>query len=254
MKTCNGLMAVGSALFVLVLGVGTGAAAAAQPPVTPVYRAMFVGVTDAEYEALISHFDQTGQSYQLAAAVTGEADAWILVSDVDEIVQRIGSAGRELHAVNLLQKVVRGNIEWMEFRSGGTIGRRFVKAVTRGIEEIDYGLRLRVFPGPAQRGLAPLEVQIDVSVPVSTNGAYTLLQRTQTVEAEIPPGSTLLVSGMSELVRDVQGRGDRSLEGLPVLRWLLDSRGRWLRNRRILVLIAPLSVPREALVPPRWGR
>ncbi len=142
---------------------------------------------------------------------------------------------------------------WREFHSGGTLKVKISggESGTASLEDIDYGLIMKVKGGLATSTMADLEVEIELSAPeLMRNGDYDLKRNRISTTLNCEVGKTLVLGGMKGLVESTAGpSGVPFLRSVPVVQWFFSESENRLVDTQVLVLISPQLAggPRAAL-------
>ncbi len=132
---------------------------------------------------------------------------------------------------------------WREFHSGGTLK---VKLQGDGggaakLEDIDYGLLMKVKGGLADATNAELEVDLELSAPeLMRNGDYDLKRNRISTSLICPMGKTMVMGGMKGLVQSTTGpSGVPFLRSVPVVQWFFSESEDKLTEMQVLILLSP---------------
>lgn len=130
-----------------------------------------------------------------------------------------------------------------ELHTGGTIYAKVNGVENGSLQNIEYGLKIKVKGGLVSEKRAKLSLELTNSQVLSrSEDSYDLAEDTtkQTVFCDI--GKTLAVAGAKKLMESTSNSGLPILRNTPVLQWFVSGQGESGSNTRLLVLIAPRIV------------
>jgi type II secretory pathway component GspD/PulD (secretin) len=150
--------------------------------------------------------------------------------------------------------------QWRLFHSGGTIkaqtggsstasgggGDKIAVSTGNGsLQDIDYGLIMRVKGGLENAQTAGLEVELELSAPeLMDNGDYNLKRNRVSTNVECPLGNTVVLGGMKDLVESTATpSGVPFLRSVPVIQWFFSEKTSDVRQQQVLVLISAQLAP-----------
>lgn len=142
---------------------------------------------------------------------------------------------------------------WRTFQSGGTLKVKISggESGTAKLEDIDYGLLMKVKGGLADTKTADLDVELELSAPeLMKNGDYDLKRNRITTSLSCELGKTMVVGGMKGLVESTSGpSGVPFLRSVPVVQWFFSESENKLLTNQVLILISPqiAGAPKVAL-------
>ncbi|MFA4943441.1 MAG: pilus assembly protein N-terminal domain-containing protein [Lentisphaeria bacterium] len=132
---------------------------------------------------------------------------------------------------------------WRIFQSGGTLKVKI--AGTDGaagkLEDIDYGLIMKVKGGLADASNADLEIELELSAPeLLANGDYDLKRNRISTSLTCPLDKTMVIGGMRDLVQNTTGpSGVPFLRSIPVVQWFFSEKEDKMANMQVLILVSP---------------
>jgi len=138
---------------------------------------------------------------------------------------------------------------WKSFQDGGTIKVRVASDNAVGLEDIPYGLILKVRGGLANLDSVNLDLDVELSSPLlQRNGDYNLVSQNVETSVQIPLGHTMVVSGVDSLAEAIENSGVPILRDIPVIKYLFSEERRTKEDRNVLILVSPrLAIaPRKA--------
>lgn len=130
-----------------------------------------------------------------------------------------------------------------ELHTGGTIYAKVNGVENGSLQNIEYGLKIKVKGGLVSEKRAKLSVELTNSQVLSrSEDSYDLAEDTtkQTVFCDI--GKTLAVAGSKKLMETTANSGLPILRNTPVLQWFVSGQDNNGSTTRLLVLIAPRLV------------
>ena len=132
---------------------------------------------------------------------------------------------------------------WREFQSGGTLKVRLTggDGGTASLEDIDYGLLLKVKGGLVDTKTAGIEVMLELSAPeFLKNGDYDLKRNRISTSLTCELGKTMVLGGMKGLVENTSGpSGVPFLRSIPVVQWFFSESENRMTDTQVLVLLSP---------------
>lgn len=131
---------------------------------------------------------------------------------------------------------------WREFQSGGTLKVRLTggDGGTASLEDIDYGLLLKVKGGLSDTKTATIEVMLELSAPeYLQNGDYDLKRNRLNTSVTCELGKTMVMGGMKGLVENSSGpSGVPFLRSIPVVQWFFSESENRMTDTQVLVLLS----------------
>jgi Flp pilus assembly secretin CpaC len=116
--------------------------------------------------------------------------------------------------------------EWRTYHSGGTLKVRTVTAERMGLNDIDYGLIMKVKGGLQDSKTAAMDVALELSYPSPVGTDYDVKKNKIDTTVMCGLGQTMVMGGMKSLVEQT------SREGVPFLRSIPIIHSSWARRRR----------------------
>lgn len=137
---------------------------------------------------------------------------------------------------------------WKTFQDGGTIKVRVASENAVGLEDIDYGLILRVRGELADLENVDLDLDVELSSPLlQRNGDYNVVSQNVSTAVQCRLDHTMVISGVDSLSEAIERTGVPVLRDIPVLKYLFSENGKTVENRNVLILVSP----RMAVAPRR---
>lgn len=132
--------------------------------------------------------------------------------------------------------------QWKLFQSGGTLKVKIAGTSTTAgaLQDIDYGLIMRVRGGLSDAKVADLEVELELSAPeLQKNGDYDLKRNRVNTSLTCELGKTMAIGGMKDLVQNTTGpSGVPFLRSVPVVQWFFSEQEDAMVNSQVLILIS----------------
>ncbi len=132
---------------------------------------------------------------------------------------------------------------WREFHSGGTLKVRLSgeSGGTARLEDIDYGLIMRIKGGLVDANSVEMEVQLEMSAPeLMSSGDYDLKRNRVNTSVVCELDKTMVMGGMKGLVQSTAGpSGVPFLRSVPVVQWFFSESEDRLTDMQVLILLSP---------------
>jgi Flp pilus assembly secretin CpaC len=129
--------------------------------------------------------------------------------------------------------------EWRMYQSGGTLKVRTATADRVGLEDIDYGLIMRVRGGLLDPQTASMDVHLELSYPISVGADYDLKRNRIETSVNCPLGQTMVMAGMRNLTEQTSREGIPFLRSIPIVQWLVSEKRNELVDAQVLILLSP---------------
>ncbi len=139
--------------------------------------------------------------------------------------------------------------EWRTYHSGGTLKVRVASDNATSLEDVDYGLIMRVKGGLTDSKNTALDVNLELSYPVPIGADYDLKRNHIDTTLNCPIGQTLVLGGMKNLVEQTSEEGVPFLRSIPAISWFFSEKSNRHEENKILIMLSPqiAGAPREAL-------
>jgi Flp pilus assembly secretin CpaC len=139
--------------------------------------------------------------------------------------------------------------EWRTYHSGGTLKVRVASDNATSLEDVDYGLIMRVKGGLTDSKNTALDVNLELSYPVPIGADYDLKRNHIDTTVNCPIGQTLVLGGMKNLVEQTSEEGVPFLRSIPAISWFFSEKNNRKEDNKILIMLSPqiAGAPREAL-------
>lgn len=145
-----------------------------------------------------------------------------------------------------------GAEEFKSFHSGGTLKVRVTSDNAAEIEDIDYGLMLKVRGGLTSEDDTALDVHVELSTPEMISGTEDYDLKKDTIETSLNCrlGHTMILGGANRLLDGLTESGTPFLRSIPMLRFLFSEKSSGKTEKRLLILLSPQLVGAPRPAPP----
>ena len=132
--------------------------------------------------------------------------------------------------------------DWRMLKCGGTLKVKVASSDTATLEDIDYGLIIKVKGGLRTAQMTELDLQLELSSPTQNDsGDWDVRGNSLNTAVQCELGKTLVLGGMRSLV---EGRtsptGVPFLRSVPGIQWFFSEQESTLRNTQVLILVSPV--------------
>ncbi len=223
-------------------------------PVMLELDAVFVGVTDKEEKEIGVNLAKAGLVVidTTAAAFAGTIGAdrssgwtgsYTINSGLKGALQFFsgGGPGRTQNAGHMTFR--NDAPDWKSYQSGGTLKVRTATQNVIGLNDIDYGLIMKVRGGLIDANTAELDLQLELSYPVPIGSDYDLKRNRVETSVNCPLGQTLVMAGMKSLIEQSSKDGVPFLKSIPVISWFFSEKTESLSDTKVLILMSPQLAP-----------
>jgi Flp pilus assembly secretin CpaC len=155
---------------------------------------------------------------------------------------------RLFHAGHLTFK--NGATEWKKFQSGGTIKVRVSTEDTTGLEDIEYGLILKVKGGLVGSKDTELDLELELSTPVPMGDDFNVQKNLIQSTIMCPLNKTLVMGGAESIMDDIGEDGVPLLGDIPLLKYFFSEKNKSREEMKVLVLISPRIVAADGATTP----
>jgi Flp pilus assembly secretin CpaC len=137
---------------------------------------------------------------------------------------------------------------WQQLHSGGTLKVKVDGGVggSGGVEDIDYGFRMRVRGGLARQKVAELQLELELSSFEQLGGDYNIIKNDVQTTVACPLNQTLVTGGVDGLVESMSESGVPVLKKVPMLKRLFSEEKTDFRREQLLILMSPRLAPSMA--------
>ena len=129
--------------------------------------------------------------------------------------------------------------EWRTYHSGGTLKVRTATADRVGLDDIDYGLIMKVKGGLTDSRTASMDVELELSYPSPVGTDYDLKRNKIETTVLCGLGQTMVMGGMNSLIEQSSREGVPFLRSIPVIQWLFSEKMEQKQNSTVLILMSP---------------
>ncbi len=143
--------------------------------------------------------------------------------------------------------------EWRMLKCGGTLKVKVASNETASLEDIDYGLIIKVKGGLQTAQMVNMDMQLELSSPSQNDsGDWDVRGNSLNTAVQCELGKTLILGGMRGLV---EGRtsptGVPFLRSIPGIQWFFSEKEATLRNNQVLILVSPVFAGEgDIILPP----
>ncbi len=131
--------------------------------------------------------------------------------------------------------------DWRMLKCGGTLKVKVASNDTASLEDIDYGLIIKVKGGLRTAQMVELDLQLELSSPTQNDsGDWDVRGNSLNTAVQCEFGKTLVLGGMRSLV---EGRtsptGVPFLRSVPGIQWFFSEQESTMKNNQVLILVSP---------------
>ncbi len=140
--------------------------------------------------------------------------------------------------------------DWRTYHSGGTLKVRVATENATSLEDIDYGLIMRIRGGLLDSKNTGLDVNLELSYPVPIGADYDLKRNHIETTVNCGIGQTLVLGGMKNLVEQTSEEGVPFLRSIPAISWFFSEKNNRLENSKVLIMLSPQIAGATKAAPP----
>lgn len=129
--------------------------------------------------------------------------------------------------------------EWRIYHSGGTLKIKVSSRDVTSLQDIDYGLIMKVKGGLLDSKTAAVDVNLELSYPVPVGADYDLKRNRIETTLNCPIGQTMVLGGMKSLVEQSSTEGVPFLRSVPAISWFFSEKDRVQTENKVLILLSP---------------
>ncbi len=129
--------------------------------------------------------------------------------------------------------------DWRTYHSGGTLKVRVATRDATSLEDINYGLIMRIKGGLLDAKTAAVDVDLELSYPVPVGNDYDLKRNHIETTINCPLGQTMVMGGMKSLIEQSSSEGVPFLRSVPALSWFFSEKNRMKEDSKVLILLSP---------------
>ena len=212
-------------------------------------EAVFVGITDAEEKQIgvnlakagLLVLDSTSAGFQgnLGNRSSGLGGNYTINSGLQGALKFFAGngPGRFQNAGHMTFK--NDSPEWRTYHSGGTLKVRVATRDATSLEDVDYGLIMKIKGGLLSAQTAALDVNLELSYPVPVGNDYDLKRNRIETTVNCPVGKTIVLAGMKSLVEQSSMEGVPFLRSVPAISWFFSEKNTRKEDSKVLILMSP---------------
>jgi len=129
--------------------------------------------------------------------------------------------------------------EWRIYHSGGTLKIKVATRDATSLQDIDYGLIMRIKGGLLDAKTAAVDVNLELSYPVPVGADYDLKRNRIETTLNCPIGQTMVLGGMKSLVEQSSTEGVPFLRSVPAISWFFSEKNNLKQESKVLILLSP---------------
>ncbi len=211
----------------------------------------FIGVSDQEYKQIgvnlakagLLAIDATSAAFQGAIGRgrggSGFTGGYSISAGLQGSLQFFQSDGPGRFMERAHMTFRNDTPEWKSYQSGGTLKVRVASEQAVGLEDIDYGLIMRVRGGLLDEKSVKMDLDLELSYPLPVGGDYDLKRNRIDTSVNCPLGHTLVLGGMRGMMDQISKDGVPFLRSVPVLSWLFSEKSSLKSDSHVLILVSP---------------
>ncbi len=210
---------------------------------------VFVGVTDAEEQQIgvnlaragLVALDSTSAAFQgnLASRSSGLTGSYTINSGLQGALKFFAGSGPGRFQTAGHMTFKNDSPEWRSYHSGGTIKVRVATRDATSLEDIDYGLMMKVKGGLLDSQTAAVDVDLELSYPVPIGSDWDVKRNHIETTVNCPIGKTLVLGGMKSLIEQSSNEGVPYLRSIPAISWFFSEKNRIKQDSKVLILLSP---------------
>jgi Flp pilus assembly secretin CpaC len=211
--------------------------------------ACFVGVTDAEEKQIgvnlakagLIALDSTSAGFQgnLATRSSGWAGTYSINSGLEGALKFFAGSGPGRFQTAGHMTFKNDSPEWRTYHSGGTMKVRVATRDATSLEDINYGLIMRIKGGLLDANTAAVDVDLELSYPVPVGNDWDLKRNRIETTLNCPLGQTMVLGGMKSLIEQSSNEGVPFLRSVPAISWFFSEKNRVKEDSKVLILLSP---------------
>jgi hypothetical protein len=217
-------------------------------PVMLELDAVFVGVTDSEERQIgvnlakagLIVLDSTSAGFQGdLGGKSGWAGSYTINSGLQGSLKFFAGSGPGRFQTAGHMTFKNDAPEWRIYHSGGTLKVRVTSQTATSLEDIDYGLIMRIKGGLLDAQAASLDVNLELSYPVPIGTDYDLKRNRIETTVNCPIGQTMVLAGMKSLIEKSSTEGVPFLRSVPAISWFFSEKNNLKEDSKVLILLSP---------------
>ncbi len=211
--------------------------------------AVFVGVTDVEEKQIgvnlakagLIVIDSVSAGFQgnLDNKSSGWAGSYTINSGLQGALKFFAGNGPGRFQTAGHMTFKNDSPEWRTYHSGGTLKVKVATRDATSLEDVDYGLIMKIKGGLMNAETASVDVNLELSYPVPVGGDYDLKRNRIETTVNCPVGKTLVLAGMKSLVESSSHEGVPFLRSVPAVSWFFSEKNNLKEDSKVLILLSP---------------
>ncbi len=211
--------------------------------------ACFVGVTDVEEKQIgvnlakagLIVLDSTSAGFQgnLGNRSSGLGGNYSINSGLQGALKFFAGSGPGRFQTAGHMTFKNDSPEWRTYHSGGTMKVRVATRDATSLEDINYGLIMRIKGGLLDSKTAAVDVDLELSYPVPVGNDYDLKRNRIETTLNCPLGQTMVLGGMKSLIEQSSNEGVPFLRSVPAISWFFSEKNRLKEDSKVLILLSP---------------
>ena len=210
---------------------------------------MFVGVTDSEEKQIgvnlakagLLVLDSTSAGFQgnLDNKSSGWAGSYSINSGLQGALKFFAGSGPGRFQTAGHMTFKNDSPEWRIYHSGGTLKIKVATRDATSLEDIDYGLIMKIKGGLLDAKTAAVDVNLELSYPVPVGDDYDLKRNRIETTLNCPIGQTMVLAGMKSLIEQSSTEGVPFLRSVPAISWFFSEKNNLKQDSKVLILLSP---------------
>lgn len=211
--------------------------------------AVFVGITDVEEKQIgvnlakagLIVLNSTSAGFQgnLDNKSSGWAGSYTINSGLQGALKFFAGNGPGRFQTAGHMTFKNDSPEWRTYHSGGTLKVKVATRDATSLEDVDYGLIMKIKGGLLDAESAALDVNLELSYPVPVGNDYDLKRNRIETSVTCPVGKTLVLAGMKSLVEQSSHEGVPFLRSVPAISWFFSEKNNLKEDSKVLILLSP---------------
>ena len=221
---------------------------------------MFVGVTDSEEKQIgvnlakagLLVLDSTSAGFQgnLDNKSSGWAGSYSINSGLQGALKFFAGSGPGRFQTAGHMTFKNDSPEWRTYHSGGTLKIKVATRDATSLEDIDYGLIMKIKGGLLDAKTAAVDVNLELSYPVPVGNDYDLKRNRIETTLNCPIGQTMVLAGMKSLIEQSSTEGVPFLRSVPAISWFFSEKNNLKQDSKVLILLSPQIAGATTEAPP----
>jgi Flp pilus assembly secretin CpaC len=210
---------------------------------------VFVGVTDVEDKQIgvnlakagLIVLDSTSAGFQgnLDNKSSGWAGSYTINSGLQGALKFFAGSGPGRFQTAGHMTFKNDSPEWRTYHSGGTLKVKVATRDATSLEDVDYGLIMKIKGGLLDAATAAVDVNLELSYPVPVGTDYDLKRNRIETTLNCPIGKTMVLAGMKSLVEQTSNEGVPFLRSVPAISWFFSEKNNRKEDSKVLILLSP---------------